>query len=198
MHSSKYWLGGGSHQSRGQPQDGQEGPGRGEGGVFAHSRFLPHLHVGGGQVVGQRLWHHGLPLFAQCDVAPAGTSVGLWSEAATEAAETSSESAERLSSPHQLHVDGREVCGRLAAVLVHVGDVLGQTQIGVGVRLVLDQPQQVETREQGGRQLDVLLDALARVVAAVGRVGGREDGAAGVQRGHDAGLGEEEEDEEEE
>lgn len=81
--------------------------------------------------------------------------------------------------------------GWLAAVLVHVGDVLGQAQVGVSVGLVLDQPQQVETGEQGGRQLDVLLDALAWVVAAVGGVGGGQDGAAGVQRGHDAGLGEE-------
>lgn len=83
-------------------------------------------------------------------------------------------------SPHQLHVDGREVCGRLPAVLVHVGDVLGQTQVGVGVRLVLDQPQQVETGEQGSRQLDVLLDGLARVVAAIGGVSSCQDGAAGV------------------
>lgn len=65
-------------------------------------------------------------------------------------------------------------------MLVHVGDVLGQTQVGVGIRLVLDQPQQVEPGQQGGRQLDVLLDALARVVAAVGGVSGRQDGAAGV------------------
>lgn len=73
-------------------------------------------------------------------------------------------------------------------MLVDVGDVLGQAQVAVGVRLVLDQPEQVETGEQSGRQLDVLLDALARVVAAVGRVGCGEDRAAGVQRGHDAGL----------
>lgn len=78
-------------------------------------------------------------------------------------------------------------------MLVHVGDVLGQTQVGVSVRLVLDQPQQVKTGQQGGRQLDVLLDALARVVAAIGGVGGRQDGATGVQRCHDASLGEEEE-----
>lgn len=61
--------------------------------------------------------------------------------------------------------------GRLAAVLVDVGDVLGQTQVGVGVRLVLDQPEQVETGEQSSWQLDVLLDALPRIVAAIGGVG---------------------------
>lgn len=61
--------------------------------------------------------------------------------------------------------------GRLAAVLVDVGDVLGQTQISVGVRLVLDQPEEVETREQSSGQLDVLLNALPGIVAAIGRVG---------------------------
>lgn len=72
MQVFKDLLRGCSHQSRGQPEDGQEGPGRGEGGVFAHSGFFPHLHVRGGEVVGQRLWHHGLPLLAQRDVPPAG------------------------------------------------------------------------------------------------------------------------------
>lgn len=47
--------------------------------------------------------------------------------------------------PHELHVDGGEVHGRLAAVLVYVGDVLGQTQVGIGIRLVLDEPEQVKT-----------------------------------------------------
>lgn len=81
------------------------------------------------------------------------------------------------------------MCGGLAAVLVHVGDVLGQAQVTVSVRLVLDQPEQVETREQRGGKLDVLLDALAGVVAAVRGVSRRQDGAAGIQRGHDTGLG---------
>lgn len=115
----------------------------------------------------------------------------MWSEPrATEAALTLGKLTGFPSSPHQLHVDGREVHGRLPAVLVHVGDVLGQAQVSVSVGLVLDQPQQVETGEQGGRQLDVLLDALAWVVAAVRGVGGGQDGAAGVQGGHDPGLGE--------
>lgn len=78
--------------------------------------------------------------------------------------------------------------GWLAAVLVNIGDVLGQAEIGLSVRLVLDEPQQVETGEQGGWQLDILLYGLSRVVAAIGRVGGRQDGAAGVEGGHDARL----------
>lgn len=61
--------------------------------------------------------------------------------------------------------------GRLAAVLVDIGDVLGQTQVSISIWLVLDQPQQVETGEQSGWQLDVLLNALPRIVAAVRRVG---------------------------
>lgn len=73
--------------------------------------------------------------------------------------------------PHQLHVNGGEVSGRLATVLVHVGDMLGQTQVSVGIRLVLDQPEQVKTGEQSSWQLNVLLNALPGIVAAVGRVG---------------------------
>lgn len=74
-------------------------------------------------------------------------------------------------------------------MLVHVGDVLGQPQIGIRVGLVLDQPQQVETGQQRRRKLNVLLDGLAGVVAPVCRVGRSQDGAAGIQRSHDASLG---------
>lgn len=73
-------------------------------------------------------------------------------------------------------------------MLVDVGDVLRQTQVGVGIRFVLDEPQQIETRQQSRRQLNVLLDALPGVVAAVGGVGSGQDGAAGVERGHDTSL----------
>lgn len=75
------------------------------------------------------------------------------------------------SSPHQLHIYGGEVSGRLVAVLVHVGDVLGQTQVSVGIRLVLDQPKQVETGEQSSWELNVLLKALPGIIAAIGGVG---------------------------
>lgn len=73
----------GSHQSGGQAQDGEQGTGGGEGGVFADPRFLPHLHVCGGDVVGQRLGHHGLPLLAQGDVTPEGTRQVCVSDDAT-------------------------------------------------------------------------------------------------------------------
>lgn len=60
--------------------------------------------------------------------------------------------------------------GWLAGVLVDVGNVLGQTQVSICVRFVLDQPEQVETGEQSSWQLNVLLNALPGVVAAVGGV----------------------------
>jgi len=91
--------------------------------------------------------------------------------------------------PHQLDVDGRELLRGILAVLVDERDVLGETQIIVPVWLVLNQPEEVKTREQGGRQLDVLLDGAARVVAAVGGIGSGQDGDAGVESGQDAGLG---------
>ncbi len=50
------------------------------------------------------------------------------------------------------------MCGRLLAVLVHVCDVLRQTQVVVHVGFVLDEPQQVEAGQQRRRELDVLLD----------------------------------------
>lgn len=63
--------------------------------------------------------------------------------------------------------------GRLAAVLVDIGDVLGQTQVSISVWLVLDQPEEVETGEQSSWQLNVLLKALPGIVATIGRVGCR-------------------------
>lgn len=56
-------------------------------------------------------------------------------------------------------------------MLVHICDVLGQTQVTVSIWLVLNQPEQVETGEQGSRKLNVLLDALAGIVAAIRRIG---------------------------
>lgn len=73
-------------------------------------------------------------------------------------------------------------------MLVDIGDVLGQTQVAVSVGLVLDQPEEVEPGKQRGRQLNVLLDALPGIVAAIGRVGCCQNGATCVERGHDPGL----------
>lgn len=91
--------------------------------------------------------------------------------------------------PHQLHVDGREVSGRLSGVLVDIGDVLGQTQVGIGVWFVLDEPEKVKTGEQSSWQLNVLLNTLLGVVAAIGGVSCSQNGATGIQGSHDAGLG---------
>lgn len=55
-------------------------------------------------------------------------------------------------------------------MLVHISDVLGEAQVAVSIWLVLNEPEQVETGEQGGWKLDVLLDALAGIVAAVCRI----------------------------
>lgn len=52
------------------------------------------------------------------------------------------------------------------------------------VGLVLYEPQQVEARQQRGRQLDVLLDGALGVVAPVRGVGGRQDRHARVQARH--------------
>lgn len=55
-------------------------------------------------------------------------------------------------------------------MLVHVSDVLGQTQIAVSIWLVLNQPEHVKTGEQSSWKLNVLLDALAGIVAAICRI----------------------------
>ena len=62
-----------SHQGSGQAEDGEEGTGRGEGGVFANSGLLPHLYVSSSDVISQCLWYHGLPLLTQSNVTPEGT-----------------------------------------------------------------------------------------------------------------------------
>ena len=62
----------GAHQCGGQAEDGEQGAGGGEGGVLADPCLLPHLHVGGGDVLGQVLRHHGLPGLAAGHVAPGG------------------------------------------------------------------------------------------------------------------------------
>ena len=61
-------------------------------------------------------------------------------------------------------------------------------EVVFGVGLVHEQPEQVETGEQRGRQLDVGLHGAARVVAPIGRVSRSQDRDARVQRAHDASL----------
>ena len=113
--------------------------------------------------------------------------------------------------PHQFHVQWLTAGGRLHRVLVHVGDMLGQSagegtpshgtltqahthttlllpEVIVCVTLIPDEPQEVKTRQQGSRQLDVGLHRLLHIVAAVGRVGCRQDGHSGIEGGHDSCL----------
>lgn len=90
--------------------------------------------------------------------------------------------------PHEFHVDGGEVSGRLTGVLVNVGDVLSEAQVSVSIWFVLHEPEQIEAGEERGWQLNVLLDALPGIVAAVGWVGCSEDGTTGVEGRHDTSL----------
>lgn len=73
-------------------------------------------------------------------------------------------------------------------MLVDVGYVLGQAQVSISVRFVLNQPEEVKTREQSSGQLDVLLNGFAGIVAAISRVSRCENRAACIQGGHDASL----------
>ena len=47
---------------------------------------------------------------------------------------------------------------RLATVLVHVSDVLCQFEVVLSIGLVSDEPDQIKSRQQGGGQLDIVLD----------------------------------------
>ena len=60
-------------------------------------------------------------------------------------------------------------------MLVDVGDVLSQPQVVLRVTLVPDEPEKIEPREEGGRELDVGLGRLLDVVATERRIGGRQD-----------------------
>lgn len=57
------------------------------------------------------------------------------------------------------------------------------------IAVVHQDEEEVEATHDGGRQVDVLLQTLAAVVAPSHRVGGGEDGGAGVQRGLQRGRG---------
>jgi hypothetical protein len=80
--------------------------------------------------------------------------------------------------------------GRVRLVLeVHGQQVPGQPLVRLVVDAVQDQVDQVEARQQGRRQVDVLGHGQVRVVAAADGVGRGQDAGAGVERGDDAGLG---------
>lgn len=66
---------------------------------------------------------------------------------------------------------------------------LQSPQVIVSVGPVLDQPEEVKSGKQCRRKLYILFQAAARVVASIGRVGGSQDGAAGIERCENACLG---------
>lgn len=72
---------------------------------------------------------------------------------------------------------------------VHLEHVLCQQAVRLRIGLVQQQPQEVETRQQSGGQVDVVLWAALEVVAAARGVGGRQDRRSRVERGGDAALG---------
>lgn len=73
-------------------------------------------------------------------------------------------------------------------MLVDVGHMLRKTKIVLRVALVSDQPEDVEPREEGCRELDVGLSRALDVVATVGGVCRSQDGDTSVEGCHDASL----------
>ena len=67
--------------------------------------------------------------------------------------------------------------------------MLSKAKIVLTIRTIGDQPEQIETREQRGRKLDVLSDGFSVIVTTVGGIGSSQDGDASVEGGHDTGLG---------
>ena len=74
-------------------------------------------------------------------------------------------------------------------MLVDVGHMLGQSEVIVRVTLVPDEPEEVKTGEEGGRQLDVGLGGLLDVVATESRIGSCQDRHTSIEGCHDASLG---------
>lgn len=66
---------------------------------------------------------------------------------------------------------------------------LHSPEVIVSVRPVLDQPEEVKSGQQCSRKLYVLLQAAAGIIAPIGRVGSSQDGAAGIECGKNARLG---------
>lgn len=73
--------------------------------------------------------------------------------------------------------------------LVHASDVAGQGKVALGLALVQQDEDEVETRHQSCWQVDVLVDGFLLVVASVEGVGSSKNGGSGVERGSYAGLG---------
>lgn len=60
-------------------------------------------------------------------------------------------------------------------------DELGQHLVLDGVDRVLDDAEHIETRQDGLRELNVLLEGDGRVVSSSDRVGGGENGASSLE-----------------
>lgn len=103
------------------PEDSEEGPGTHERGVriFLVSGLAPHLDIGSHDEVGQLLRDVGGLFLTEGNV-----------------------------SSHQPHIHGVVLARGLAVVLVHVGDVLGQSEIVLTVGLICNQPEQVKSEEK--------------------------------------------------
>lgn len=67
--------------------------------------------------------------------------------------------------------------------------LLHSPEVIVSVGPVLNQPEEVESRKQSSRKLDVLLKTAAGIISAVGRIGRSQDGASGIERGENPRLG---------
>lgn len=78
---------------------------------------------------------------------------------------------------------------RVTVVHVYISNVLRKLLIRLAIRGVKQEEEDIETRKEGSREVNVLNGRDARVVAAVDRVSGGEDGGSGVQGGGNTSLG---------
>ena len=72
---------------------------------------------------------------------------------------------------------------------VEPDEMLGQPPIVHLVHLVKHEVEQIESRDQGRREIDVRRDGQFGVVPTVDRVGGGEYGSTRIERGDDTGFG---------
>lgn len=68
-------------------------------------------------------------------------------------------------------------------------DELGEHLVLDGVDGILHDAEDVESREDGFRELDVLLEGDRMVVSTSNRVGSGDDGASSLEGGDDSGFG---------
>lgn len=72
---------------------------------------------------------------------------------------------------------------------MHVDDELGQMVVCCLVGLVAHHEEKIETRHDGGAQVDVVFERLALVVSAENGIGSCQDAGAGVESGVDSSFG---------